>query len=76
MTPIQFLIAAVVAASFCTAAVADDVLFENVRIFDGRSATLSAPSNVLVKGNLIDTVSGSADRGRGSDPHRRQAAAP
>jgi imidazolonepropionase-like amidohydrolase len=38
-------------------AAADDVLFENVRIFDGKSATLSAPSNVLVKGNLIDQVS-------------------
>ena len=43
-----------VAASFCTPAVAGDVLFENVRIFDGRSAALSAPSNVLVRGNLID----------------------
>jgi imidazolonepropionase-like amidohydrolase len=32
-------------------------LFENVRIFDGRSATLSAPSNVLVRGNKIETIS-------------------
>ena len=32
-------------------------LFENVRIFDGKSATLSAPSNVLVRGNKIETVS-------------------
>ena len=30
-------------------------LFENVRIFDGKSATLSAPSNVLVRGNKIET---------------------
>src|SRR5688572_6416523 len=26
-------------------------LFENVHIFDGKSATLSAPSSVLVRGN-------------------------
>ena len=32
-------------------------LFQNVRIFDGRSATLSAPSNVLVVGNIIDRIS-------------------
>lgn len=33
------------------------VLFENVRIFDGVSERLSAPSNVLVAGNLIKTIS-------------------
>jgi imidazolonepropionase-like amidohydrolase len=38
-------------------ALADDVLFENVRIFDGKSASLSAPSNVLVKSNVIETIS-------------------
>lgn len=32
------------------------VLFENVRIFDG-SSTLSAPSNVLVRGNTIQSIS-------------------
>lgn len=32
-------------------------LFENVRIFDGKSAALSAPSNVLVRGNKIETIS-------------------
>src|SRR5690349_22145805 len=32
-------------------------LFENVRIFDGKSATLSASSNVLVRGNKIETIS-------------------
>ncbi|MBB5213914.1 metal-dependent hydrolase family protein [Parapusillimonas granuli] len=32
------------------------VLFENVRIFDGKSDTLSAPSNVLVRGNVIERV--------------------
>src|SRR6202035_1233782 len=32
-------------------------LFQNVRIFDGRGASLSAPSNVLIKGNLIARIS-------------------
>ena len=50
-------LAAVLALGFCTTASADDVLFENVRIFDGKSAALSAPSNVLVKGNVIDRIS-------------------
>ena len=33
------------------------VLFENVRIFDGTAKKLSAPANVLVVGNLIQTIS-------------------
>ncbi|MGB6351831.1 MAG: amidohydrolase family protein [Pseudolabrys sp.] len=32
-------------------------LFQNVRIFDGKSAALSAPSNVLVRGNTIERIS-------------------
>lgn len=32
-------------------------LFENVRIFDGKNATLSAASNVLVRGNIIESIS-------------------
>ena len=32
-------------------------LFQNVRIFDGKSAALSAPSNVLIRGNTIDQIS-------------------
>jgi imidazolonepropionase-like amidohydrolase len=32
-------------------------LFSNVRIFDGKSATLSAPSHVLVRGNVIEKIS-------------------
>ena len=32
-------------------------LFENVRIFDGRGSALSAPSNVLVRGNKIERIS-------------------
>ena len=32
-------------------------LFQNVRIFDGKGASLSAPSDVLVKGNIIERIS-------------------
>src|SRR6476620_8124574 len=32
-------------------------LFQNVRIFDGNGASLSAPSDVLVKGNIIERIS-------------------
>ena len=32
-------------------------LFQNVRIFDGRSAALSAASNVLVRGDTIERIS-------------------
>jgi hypothetical protein len=31
-------------------------LLQNVRIFDGRSTALSAPSSVLVRGNIIERV--------------------
>jgi imidazolonepropionase-like amidohydrolase len=34
-------------------------LFQNVRIFDGVNATLSGPSNVLIRGNVIERVSAS-----------------
>src|SRR5262245_14217317 len=33
------------------------VIFENARIFNGTSRTLSSPSHVLVVGNLIKTIS-------------------
>ena len=33
------------------------ILFENVRIFDGKSRTLSGSMNVLVRGNTIDRIS-------------------
>jgi imidazolonepropionase-like amidohydrolase len=33
------------------------VLFQNVRIFDGKREVLSAPSNVLVRGNKIEKIS-------------------
>ena len=32
------------------------VLFQDVRIFDGKSGSLSAPSNVLVRGNKIEKI--------------------
>lgn len=33
------------------------VLFQNVRVFDGKSGTLSGPSNVLVRGDKIERIS-------------------
>jgi len=36
------------------------VLFENVRLFDGKSAQLSGPTNVLVRGNKIEKISTAA----------------
>jgi imidazolonepropionase-like amidohydrolase len=32
-------------------------LFQNVRVFNGKSSTLSRPSNVLVRGNQIELIS-------------------
>ena len=53
----QWLAAALV-LGLCATARADNVLFENVRIFDGKgAAALSAPSNVLVKDNVITRIS-------------------
>ena len=50
-------LAAAFVLGLCATASADDILFENVRIFDGKGAALSAPSNVLVKGNVIEQIS-------------------
>jgi imidazolonepropionase-like amidohydrolase len=33
------------------------ILFQNVRVFDGKSGALSGPSNVLVRGNKIERIS-------------------
>jgi imidazolonepropionase-like amidohydrolase len=41
------------------AAVPTVILFQNVRIFDGTHGQLSAPSNVLVRGNRIERISSS-----------------
>jgi len=37
--------------------IAGVTLFQNVRIFDGKSGSLSAPSSVLIKGNGIERIS-------------------
>jgi imidazolonepropionase-like amidohydrolase len=51
-------VAAFALLSCATAASAQtQTLFNNVRIFDGRSGTLSAPSHVLIKGNTIERIS-------------------
>ena len=60
--------AAVAGAGLATAARAESappkgVLFENVRIFDGKSDALSPTSNVLVVGKTIKSTSARADRG-------------
>ena len=39
------------------AAPAATTLFNNVRVFDGKNSSLSAPTNVLVRGNLIERIS-------------------
>ncbi|MDC8773503.1 metal-dependent hydrolase family protein [Roseateles albus] len=49
--------AAAMAQTAPAPATATAVLIENVRIFDGKSAKLSAPSNVLVLGNKISQIS-------------------
>jgi imidazolonepropionase-like amidohydrolase len=40
-----------------SAAESGAILFRDVRIFDGRRSTLSAPSSVLVRGNKIERIS-------------------
>jgi imidazolonepropionase-like amidohydrolase len=58
-------VAAALSIGLCQASLAQQApsadggttLFQSVRIFDGRNATLSAPSNVLVRGNKIETIS-------------------
>jgi imidazolonepropionase-like amidohydrolase len=44
-------------APFPTTFARGATLFQNVRIFDGKSKVLSAPSNVLVKDNTIERIS-------------------
>jgi imidazolonepropionase-like amidohydrolase len=60
------LITAAALLAFSTTAVAQaqtpppaggSTLFQNVRIFDGKGGSLSQPSNVLVKGNIIERIS-------------------
>jgi len=54
-----FVIAAVLLI-LCASAVAQPettTLFQNVRVFDGKSGTVGPASNVLIKGNIIASVS-------------------
>src|SRR5262249_57892654 len=44
------------AAPSATAAAGAVTLFQNVRIFDGKSGTLSGSRNVLVRGNKIESI--------------------
>ena len=44
-------------AAVAQSAQQSSVLYENVRVFDGVSEKLSAPSNVLVVNNLVKTIS-------------------
>ena len=44
-------------APFSTTLAHGATLFQNVRIFDGKNEVLSAPSNVLVRDNLIERIS-------------------
>ena len=58
----QFLAAALVGALTLTAhaqisAASAVTLFQNVRIFDGKSDKLTEPSHVLVRGNVIEKIS-------------------
>jgi imidazolonepropionase-like amidohydrolase len=43
-------------AQSATDAAIPETLFRNVRVFDGQSARLSAPTDVLVRGNTIATI--------------------
>ena len=47
---------AMVATPLCAQTGAGEILFQNVRVFDGVSPSLSAPTNVLVRGNVITTI--------------------
>jgi imidazolonepropionase-like amidohydrolase len=47
-------------AASVSAQAQQSVLFQNVRIFDGKSGALSAPSSVLVRNNKIEKISASA----------------
>ena len=50
------------------------VLFQNVRIFDGKSDALSPPSNVLVRDNKIEKISTAAMAADGAELSTEAAA--
>ncbi|MCG2840973.1 amidohydrolase family protein [Sandaracinobacter sp. RS1-74] len=58
MRPSPLLIAAALAALVASPACAQEAetLFRNVRVFDGQSPRLSAPTSVLVRGNRIAAI--------------------
>jgi imidazolonepropionase-like amidohydrolase len=57
LTPVLALAVSLVASAAAQAPPPTAVLFDNVRIFDGKSASLTGPSNVLVRGNRIERIS-------------------
>lgn len=64
---LAFLVVALLASTVAAEAQSRaDVLFQNVRVFDGRSDMLSAPSNVLVRDGKIETISAEAITNEGA----------
>src|SRR5262244_1847476 len=57
LSALLILLCATVEATHSQSNQPETVIFENVRIFNGTSDRLSAPSNVLVVGNVIKTIS-------------------
>ena len=55
VTAMTFALACLLAGG-AAAQAAGDVLFKDVRVFDGTSDALTAPTSVLVKGNLIAAI--------------------
>jgi len=53
---VRLLCAGMIVLAFSVSA-STQTLFNNVRIFDGKSEILTAPSNVLIKGNTIERIS-------------------
>lgn len=51
------LILAITGSAWAQTVTPSAILFQNVRIFDGKGGPLSAPSNVLVQGNKITKIS-------------------
>src|SRR5499433_2028684 len=54
------LIASLLVLALAGQAAAQVTVFTNVRIFDGKSGSLSAPRNVLIRGNKIERISAEA----------------
>ncbi|MCM2312329.1 MAG: amidohydrolase family protein [Steroidobacteraceae bacterium] len=54
---VSALLCSFVNAAAAQTTVAGATLFQNVRIYDGTGKSLSAPSNVLVRGNRIERIS-------------------